>query len=286
MNGLNANGSNGINDITLAGALTREPELSYTPNGTPILRATIAGEERVITSNGEVKRLPFYQAIKIIGLQAEDLSDLKPGAGLLVGANLSFSSWDDTAGERRSRLEVVAGRVLETVAGKHVIDSQGGVRALEGVNDVRLSGNLTRDPELRRTGNDVAVMNLGVAVHETYRQRGQDVERTHFVEVTLWGAMAEQHMNLKRGAGVFVTGRLINDSWSDRDGQKRYSLKVEAQHVEELVRRAPRPLVLALPAPLPEAETVASPDKPLPRTPVSRVPVQAGRNRTVQARAA
>jgi single-strand DNA-binding protein len=264
----------GLNDITLAGALTREPELAYTPNGTAILRLTVAGEERIVASNGEVKRMPFYQNLKLLGPMAEDYVDLKAGTGLIVSGVFSYSSWDDPQGERRSRLEVLGTRLLETTGAECVIDSAGGVRSLEGVNSARICGNLTRDPELRHTGNGVPVMNLSLAVNETVRRVGRTLELTHYVEVTLWGAMAENHAALRRGVGVFAMGRLVSESWSDRDGNKRLSLKLEASHLEVLRRRAQVEAPIGEPqdgVPPLEAEVEA----PVSSVPVTRLPVLA-----------
>lgn len=229
----------GLNDVTLAGALARRSELSYTPNGTAILRFTVAGEERIITSSGEVKRLPFYHAVKLIGPRAEELAleELKPGTGMLVTGKLEFSSWQDAQGDKKSRLEVIGLRASETVAGEVIADNGGGRRASSGVNLVRIGGNLTRDMELRHTPSGAAVSSLTVALNESYKKGKQFFEKTHFVDATLWGALAEKNASLVKGAGVFIVGRLVTDAWTDRDGNKRSSLKVEALHLEALIRK-------------------------------------------------
>ena len=105
------------------------------------------------------------------------------------------------------------------------------------VNKVILVGNLGRDAELRYTPSGAAVTRFGVAVNERFRNRsGEDQERTHFVDVTVWRELAEAAGELKRGDGVFVTGRLVNDSWTDKEGNRRFSTKLEGQRVEFLTR--------------------------------------------------
>ena len=274
----------GLNDITLAGALTREPELTYTPNGTAILRLTIAGEERIVASNGEVKRMPFYQNIKLLGNMAEDYADLKAGAGLIVSGAFSYSSWDGEGGEKRSRLEVLANRLIETSGVEVVTDSAGGVRSLEGINHARICGNLTRDPELRQTANGVPVINLSLAVNESVRRVGRTLDLTHYNEVTLWGAMAESHAALRRGTGIFAMGRLVSESWSDRDGNKRLNLKLEGSHVEVLRRRPQGETPVGGAGEMPPTDETEAEPPAMPKNPVTRLPVLAGKGKSGRGR--
>jgi single-strand DNA-binding protein len=237
----------GLNDVTLVGILARVPELAYTPNGTAVLRFTLTGEERIINLSSEVKTLTFYHAVKVIGSRAEDLADLQAGAALIVTGKLDFSSWEDAEGDKHSRLEVLGLRITETVAN---------ARVSSGVNLVRVGGNLTRDAELKTTNTGIPVLNLSIAINESWKKGKQFFEKTHYVDITVWGALAEAHADLKKGSGVFVTGRLVNDTWTDHAGKKHSSLKVEATHLEEIFRK---PRVEAKFALKPIRQVVSSP---------------------------
>ena len=78
---------------------------------------------------------------------------------------------------------------------------------------------------------------LLVAVNERFRGRGGDEqERTHYVDVNVWRELAEAAGELKRGDPVFVIGRLVNDSWTDKEGNRRFTTRLEGQRVEFLTR--------------------------------------------------
>ena len=228
----------GINEVVLSGVLAREGELRYTPEGKAILMFTLAGESLALHSHGEVRSLPFYLPVKLFGPRAEDIAGLEPGRGLMVHGRLSYSSWQTDAGEKRSRLEVIAQTIFEVEAGNVLEDASGGVRALGGINHAVVSGNLTRDSQSRSTNDGTSVAGLLLAVNERIKRHGQAAEQTHFVEVTLWGDLADANLNLTKGVGVLAVGRLFNDSWTDREGHKRHALKLEASHLETMVKKA------------------------------------------------
>jgi single-strand DNA-binding protein len=227
----------GINEVVLSGVLAREGELRYTPEGKAILMFTLAGESLALHSHGEVRSLPFYLPVKLFGSRAEDFASLESGRGLLVHGALSYSSWQTDAGEKRSRLEVIAQTIFEVEAGEVIEDGLGGVRALGGINHAVISGNLTRDVQSRSTNDGTSVAGLLLAVNERVKRHGQSAEQTHFVEVTLWGDLADANAQLAKGAGVLAMGRLLNDSWTDREGHKRHALKLEASHLETMVKK-------------------------------------------------
>ncbi len=104
------------------------------------------------------------------------------------------------------------------------------------VNNVILAGNLTRDPEVRYTPSGSAVANFGLAVNRTYRSReGEKKEDVSFFDVETWGRQAETCGEyLKKGSPVLVEGRLKQDSWENREGQKRSKVKIRAMRVQFL----------------------------------------------------
>ena len=97
-----------------------------------------------------------------------------------------------------------------------------------GYNKVILMGNLTRDPEMRYTPGGTPVTEFGLAVNRRYTTKdGQQKEEVAFVDITAWGRQAEViHQYMKKGRRIFLEGRLVFDSWTSKDGQKRSKLRV------------------------------------------------------------
>jgi single-strand DNA-binding protein len=98
-----------------------------------------------------------------------------------------------------------------------------------GINKVVLIGNLGKDPEVNETGNGNAVANLNLATDESYkdRQTGQLVPKTEWHRVVLFGKVAEVARDyLKKGAKVYIEGKLQTSKWQDKEGQDRYSTEV------------------------------------------------------------
>lgn len=106
------------------------------------------------------------------------------------------------------------------------------------MNRVFLMGNLTRDPELRKTSSGLAVSDLGLAVSEKFRNKnGEVVETVCFADVAVWGKQAEVCTQyLVKGAPVLVEGRLQLDQWQTDAGEKRSRLRVRAERVQFLGR--------------------------------------------------
>ncbi len=101
------------------------------------------------------------------------------------------------------------------------------------LNRVCLSGNLTRDPELRSTAGGASVATMRVAVNDREKDAaGAWVDRPSFVDVTVWGATAEScYTYLAKGRPVLVDGRLRLEEWQAKDGSSRQALKVVAERV-------------------------------------------------------
>ncbi|TSC93145.1 MAG: single-strand DNA-binding protein [Candidatus Berkelbacteria bacterium Licking1014_7] len=97
------------------------------------------------------------------------------------------------------------------------------------VNKAIILGNLTRDPELRYTGNGQAVVNFGVATNRRYKNvsTGETVDDTQFHDVVAWGKLAELiNQMLKKGNKIYLEGRLQTRQWEAPDGSKRYRTEI------------------------------------------------------------
>ena len=107
------------------------------------------------------------------------------------------------------------------------------------INRVIISGNLTRDPELRRTQSGMAIMSFGVAVNDRRRnqQTGEWEDYANFVDCTMFGNRAESVSNyLMKGTKVAIEGKLRYSSW-ERDGNKRSKLEVVVDELEFMTRQ-------------------------------------------------
>ena len=95
-------------------------------------------------------------------------------------------------------------------------------------NKVLLMGNLTRDPQLKQTPNNMSVAEIGLACNRKFKGKdGEMREETTFVDCEAWGRTAETMAKyLSKGRPVFVEGRLKLDQWEDKDGNNRSKLRV------------------------------------------------------------
>ena len=102
------------------------------------------------------------------------------------------------------------------------------------VNNITILGNITRDPELRFTPNGTAVVSFGLAVNRNIQNKksGEWQTEVDFFNVTAWYKLAENCAeSLGKGDRVLVSGRLSQDSWEDKEGQKRSTVKIIASVV-------------------------------------------------------
>ncbi|HEV3230462.1 MAG TPA: single-stranded DNA-binding protein [Solirubrobacteraceae bacterium] len=105
------------------------------------------------------------------------------------------------------------------------------------INRVLLTGNLTRDPELRALPSGSTVCSLRVAC--TTRRRNADTEewedRSHYFDVTVWGGQGENAAHyLSKGRAVALDGRLEWREWETDDGQRRQAVEIVADQVQFL----------------------------------------------------
>lgn len=232
----------GFNSVILVGCLTKKAELKYTPSGLAILELNVAGSDRIIGDDSQVRDIAWYHRVSVLGKQAEYLADqLEQGTMVFIDGRVNYRAWE-TDGQKRSAVDVKGIRVEVLTPGIRkenptVADSLGQPRLTNALNQVTLVGNLTRDAEMRYTPNGNAVTRIGIAVNEQYRDRsGQDQENVHFIDIQVWRELAEGLADLGKGDGVMVMGRLVNDSWQDQEGNKRYRTYIEGTRVETLTR--------------------------------------------------
>ena len=105
------------------------------------------------------------------------------------------------------------------------------------MNKVVLIGRLTRDPELRYTGNNTPVASFSLAVNRNYSNQ-QGEREADFINIVVWRKQAENVKNyLTQGSQAAVEGRIQTRSYDDQNGQRRYVTEVIADNVEFLGSR-------------------------------------------------
>ncbi len=102
------------------------------------------------------------------------------------------------------------------------------------MNKVFLIGRLTRDPELRYTGNNTPVATFSLAVNRNFTNQSGERE-ADFINIVVWRKQAENVKNyLNQGSQVAIDGRIQTRSYDGNDGQKRYVTEIVADNVEFL----------------------------------------------------
>ena len=101
------------------------------------------------------------------------------------------------------------------------------------INKALIYGNLTRDPELRKTNSGIDVAAIGVATNRVYNDKdGNKQEEVEFHNVTLFGKQAELVAQyLKKGSPIYIEGRLRTSSW-EADGVKKYKTEIISENFQ------------------------------------------------------
>ena len=100
---------------------------------------------------------------------------------------------------------------------------------MRGFSKAIITGNLTRDPELRTTPNGASVCSFSVAVNRVFKDsNGEQKEDVSYIDCSAWGRLGEMiNQYAKKGSGVLVSGRLDQRSWEDKtDGKKRSRVEI------------------------------------------------------------
>jgi single-strand DNA-binding protein len=133
---------------------------------------------------------------------------------------------------------------------------------MAGVNKVILVGNLGKDPEVRYLDNGVAVANFSLATTENYKNKaGERVSQTEWHNIVLWRGLAEvAEKYLKKGASVYVEGKIKTRKWEDKEGNTRYNTEILADNMTMLGGKSSQENA----APSPAADTSADKADDLP----------------------
>lgn len=106
------------------------------------------------------------------------------------------------------------------------------------INSVNLSGNLSKDAELRNTQSGMAIAQFSVAVNERVKQGEQWVDRANWIDCTMFGTRAEKIAPyLTKGTKVSVQGKLRQSKWQDNEGNNRSKIEVIVDEIEFMSAR-------------------------------------------------
>ncbi len=100
-------------------------------------------------------------------------------------------------------------------------------------NSVQLIGNAGSDPEIKTLANDNKMARFSLATDDFYtNQKGERVEETQWHRILAWGKTAETiEKEVKKGRRMILNGKLVNNSWVDKDGNKRQSVEVVVNEI-------------------------------------------------------
>ena len=126
-------------------------------------------------------------------------------------------------------------------------------------NKVILIGNVGKDPEVRLLETGIAVASFTLATTERYKNRnGELQDQTEWHNIVCWRNLAElSEKYIKKGAQIFVEGKIRTRSWADQTGAKRYTTEIVADNIRLLDRKG---AVTGTPADMPvQAAPVSQP---------------------------
>ncbi|NOZ09854.1 MAG: single-stranded DNA-binding protein [Gammaproteobacteria bacterium] len=109
-----------------------------------------------------------------------------------------------------------------------------------GVNKAIIVGNLGNDPEVRYSANGSAIAKISVATTESWKDKntGEKQEKTEWHRITFFGRLAEVVGEyLKKGAQVYVEGRIQTTKYTDKNGVEKYSTEIVANEMQMLGSR-------------------------------------------------
>lgn len=109
---------------------------------------------------------------------------------------------------------------------------------MKNINMVVITGNLTRDPEIRRTQSGMPIMQLGVAVNDSRKnQQGEWEDYPNYIDCVMIGERADKLSSmLEKGMKVCISGKLRYSSW-EKDGQRRSKVEVIIDQIEFMSRK-------------------------------------------------
>jgi single-strand DNA-binding protein len=145
--------------------------------------------------------------------------------------------------QTRSRHSATQNKSTRTEAINTTSSTKGPAMSGFDINQLTISGNLTRDPELRHLQSSQSVCSIRIAHNERYRDAaGEWTDRAAYFDVTIWGGLGEWiAKNVASGEKVVVAGRLRWREWETKEGDKRQAVDITADSVVPVPGRTDTP---------------------------------------------
>ena len=131
------------------------------------------------------------------------------------------------------------------------------------INKATITGNITRDPELRQTQGGTSVLTIGVAVNDRRKnqQTGEWEDYPNFIDCTMFGARAQSVSRfLSKGSKVAIEGKLNQSRWQAEDGTNRSKIEIIVDEIEFMSRQ--------------QGQTASKPVQQQPQQPMQQQPMQ------------
>lgn len=100
------------------------------------------------------------------------------------------------------------------------------------INNYSCTGRLTRDPESKALPSGKSVCKMSIAINNPYQKNGEWKDDPIFMDIDTFGDTADRCAQYEKGQGVYVEGRLKQDNWEDKDGNKKSKIKMTASTVK------------------------------------------------------
>lgn len=153
---------------------------------------------------------------------SENGMNLKKGQQVFVDGRVVVDEWRDEDGNFHAKTKIQAFNILPTIISGN------------DINNVIISGRLVKDPVVASVSENRSVLKMRVAVNRRYEKDGEWKEVTEFVEIVHFGTteyIAKLAAKLSKGKFVYIQGRLHQENWENKDGDKRSRIVVVAEQI-------------------------------------------------------
>jgi single-strand DNA-binding protein len=233
-----------MNKVMIIGFVEQVPAVRYPASGQAVSAFSVSTWRSWTTNSGESRATTEWFSVVVWGeLAIVAGRDLSEGQRVFVEGCLQTRAWEDQDGQRHSRTEVVASKLI-------CLDDRQALAARESkteeqddflcLNRAMVIGNLGRDPEMRYTPDGQAVTSFSMAATHTWISAdGARRDSTEWFNVVSWGNLAEIcSQYLTKGRRVYVEGELRTRGWTEAGGKKRFRTELVAS---EMIMLGPRP---------------------------------------------
>ncbi len=229
-----------LNRVEIIGYQTQPVVTRQTPGGASVTDLNVVVPYAFQSNKGDMIQGKSFHTVTIWGSMADVAAQyLRPGSQVYLSGRLQTDNWDDEkTKEKRSKTKIVAMDMIML----DPKDGQGEAPAsaaslVNYLNRAEVIGNVTREPEMRTTTGGQSVLTIGVATNERWKDKatGETKERAEFHNIVIWGDLAKAvQSSVKKGQRLFASGRVQTRTWETKEGQKRATTEIIADHVTML----------------------------------------------------